>query len=329
MSATPSATRTSLEVGVADASGSDVSLDVVTIEAPNDGPTVAILGAVHGDELEGVAATRSVARHAATALRAGRLLLVPVANPLAFATRTRTTPSDGGNLARCFPGSVDGSDTERMADVLTRHVIARCDLLIDLHSAGAAYSMPVFVGCVGGDTEPARRSAAAATVFGAPLGWQHAVMNPGRSLSAALDLGIPGVYVEGGGGGALVGAELAIYVDGVLDVLGHLGNIAPRPPRPPTTRWVIGGDGDVDASLSTTTAGWCVTAVAAGDGVAAGDLIAEIVDADADVVERISAPKDATVMMLRRHAEVAAGDGVVMLGPPVTSSDGQGAAIPP
>jgi predicted deacylase len=251
-------------------------------------------------------------------LAAGRLLVVPVANPPAFAARTRTTPSDGANLARCFPGRPDGNDTERIADVLAGQVIAPADLLIDLHSAGAAYSMPVFVGCVGGDGAVAERSVAAATVFGAPLGWQHAVMNPGRSLSVALDLGIPGIYVEGGGGAALVGAEVACYVDGVLDVLATGGQLAARPPRPPTSRWVIGGDGDVDASLSTPVAGWCVTAVAAGDSVVEGQVIAEVIDGDAEVAARVVAPRDATVMMLRRHAEVAAGDGIAMLGP-VTS----------
>lgn len=300
------------------AAGADVTLELVTVESGVDGPTVAILGAVHGDELEGVAAARTVIRHAAAGLIAGRLLVVPVANPLAFAARTRTTPSDAANLARCFPGRADGTATERIADLLTREVIAPADLLIDLHSAGAAYSMPVFAGCLGGDDEVARRAVAAATVFGAPLGWQHAVMNPGRSLSVALDLGIPGIYVEGGGGAALVGSELVCYVDGTLAVLAAGGNLAPRPHRPPTSRWVLGGDGDVDASLDTPVAGWCVTAVAAGDSVNAGQLIAEIIDGDAEVVGRVVASRDATVMMLRRHADVAAGDGIAMLGPPVS-----------
>ena len=191
MTAVPRVIRTMLDAG------GGVALELVAVDAAADGPTVAVLGAVHGDELEGVAASRAVARNVATALVAGRVLLVPVANPLAFSTRTRTTPSDGGNLARSFPGTAEGTDTERIADVLTRQVIAECDLLIDLHSAGVAYSMPLFVGCAGGDDEVSQRSVAAATVFGAPLGWEHAVMNPGRSLSAALDLGIPGIYVEG------------------------------------------------------------------------------------------------------------------------------------
>src|SRR4051794_4881608 len=208
--------------------GRGVAVERIAVEAAVDGPTVAILGAVHGDELEGVAASRALARIAAASLVAGRALVGPIANPLAFVARTRTTPSDGGNLARSFPGVADGGDTERIAEVLTRGVIAGSDLLIDLHSAGAAYSMPVFVGCVGGDDDVSRRSVAAATVFGAPLGWEHAVMNRCRSLSAAQALGIPAIYVEGSGGAALTRADLVTYVDGVLDVLGSYGTIADR-----------------------------------------------------------------------------------------------------
>ena len=227
---------------------------LVTIEATTDGPTVAIFGAVHGDELEGVAATRAVARHvASTRWSAGRLLLVPVANPLAFATRTRTTPSDGANLARCFPGAVDGTDTERIADVLTRNVIAGCDLLIDLHSAGVAYSMPVFAGCVGGDTELARRSVDRGDGVRRSARLAARRYEPGtQPLGGARSRASPASTSRAAEAARSLGAELATYVDGVLDVLGHYGIIAARPSRPPTSRWVIGGDGDVDASLSTT-----------------------------------------------------------------------------
>ena len=60
----------------------------------------------------------------------------------------------------------------------------------------------------------------------------------------------------------------------------------------------------------------------------AGSPIAQTkaVDADATVVERVVAPRPATVMMLRRHAQVAAGDGIVMFGPVVTVRPEQPAA---
>lgn len=311
MTADPSITTEAFDIG------DGASISVLTIRGAQPGPTVSVLGAVHGDELEGVAAARMLSVRASTTLVAGQLRIVAVANPLAFAARTRQTPADDANLARCFPGRVDGTVTEVIAHTLTERVIAGSDLLIDLHSAGVAYAMPLFVGCVGGDDSVAVRSKAAATEFGAPLAWLHAVMQPGRSLSAALALDIPGIYVEGGGGGALLRREVLHYVDGVERVLRSFGNL-PRQQSAaaPPTRWIDGGDGDVDASSHTPVDGWCLTAVEAGDEVRPGDLIAEIIDEHAEIIERIVAPERATVMMIRRRAEVVAGDGIVMYGPP-------------
>ena len=164
--------------------------------------------------------------------------------------RARRRPTGATSPAASPAGR--GIDTERIADVLDGQVIAGCDLLIDLHSAGVAYAMPVFVGCAGGDDQVSQRSVAAATAFGAPLGWVHAVMNPGRSLSAARISASPGSTSRGRRRRA-ARAEVPTYVEGVLNVLAGYGSVAPRAARPPTRRWMTGGDGDVDASLGTST----------------------------------------------------------------------------
>ncbi len=46
-----------------------------TISAQNTGPTVAILGGVHGDEYEGVIAALSLARSLPNELISGRVLI--------------------------------------------------------------------------------------------------------------------------------------------------------------------------------------------------------------------------------------------------------------
>jgi len=283
---------------------------VTSLVGAADGPTVALLGGVHGDELEGILAVRTLCLRLAGALTAGRVLAVAVANPPAHAAASRTSPVDGGNLARSFPGTPDGTVTERIADALTTHVIRPADLLVDLHSAGQHYAMPFFAGYCLPDGE------APAHAFGAPLVWAHEGVNPGRSLAAAADHGVAAIYVEGSGGAALRKSEVDGYVDGVLRVLASLGmTAAPAAPAPPS-RVVHGGDGDVDSSVAASVDGWCVTAVSAGDTVSAGDPVADIVDAEGRVAERIAAPHDGVVMMLRRTAAVTAGTGIVMLGPP-------------
>jgi N2-acetyl-L-2,4-diaminobutanoate deacetylase len=292
----------------------DVELEMARVVGEHDGPTLALLGGVHGDELEGIAAVRMLLSALEPATLRGEVRAVAVANPPAFEARTRCSP-DGGNLARAFPGDAEGSVAEQAAQLLTEHVIAGADLLIDLHSAGSAYAMPWFVGYVSLPDAPSPKAAAAAGVFGAPLRWEHDSINPGRSLSAALELGVPALYVECSGGSALRRDEVVGSVDGVRRVMRSLGMLDEPAPDASPGLLLVGGTGDVDRSVSCTATGWCLTAVQAGDRVEPGALVAEILGADGTVVEQIRAPVGGTVMLLRRHAEVEAGDGIAMFGP--------------
>jgi uncharacterized protein len=298
-----------LDVSLLDV-GDGVQVEVCELRGAADGPTVALLGGVHGDELEGVLTVRSVLRLlSGTGLPAGRIRAVAVSNPPAHAAESRTSPLDDGNLARSFPGSPQGTITERIAAALASEVILGADLLIDLHSAGANYAMPFFAGYCDPSGAPYAMS------FAAPLVWEHHGVNPGRSLAVAASQGTPAIYVEGSGGAALVRSEVDGYRGGVLRVLHSLG-LVPTAPVAPAPRWVIrGGDGDVDSSVAAEVSGWCVTAVAAGDVVRAGDPIADVVGLDGAVLQAVTAPHDGIVMMLRRRAVVGPGTGIVMLGP--------------
>ena len=289
----------------------EATLEIAELAGPGDGPTVALLGGVHGDELEGIAAVRAICGYLGSGevSWSGRVRAVAVANPPAHAAFHRTSPVDGGNLARSFPGDPSGTVTQRLADTLTHRVIDGADLLIDLHSAGLNYAMPFFAGY----SDP--KGAPAAHTFGAPLVWAHDTLNPGRSLTTASELGVPSIYVEGGGGGALRRWELHGYRDGVLRVLASLGMLT-FPEKTGPQRILRGGDGDVDSSVAASVTGWCVTAVRAADAVRRGELIAEVIGSDGGVRQEVVAPHDGTVMMLRRRAQVVPGDGIVMLGPP-------------
>jgi N2-acetyl-L-2,4-diaminobutanoate deacetylase len=294
--------------------GDGFALDIHEVTGGEPGPVLAVLGGVHGDELEGVTATRILLRHLRNGGFRGTVRAVPVCNPAAFTARQRSSPVDGANLARVFPGAPDGTVTQRIAHVLTTQVISGASMLIDLHSAGAAYEMPVFAGYVAGtpDEDLARE---ACRVFAAPFLWEHVGTNPGRSLSTAADLGVPAIYVEGSGGGGLVGSDLDTYVGGVLRVMRLLGMTvtAPEAEAPPTL--LTGGDGNTDAQLACSVAGFCVTRVRSGAEVTRGAVVADILDDEGNAAEQIRSPQEGTVMMLRRLATVRPGDGIVMLGP--------------
>src|SRR5690606_24383501 len=76
----------------------------------------------------------------------GRVIALPVANPMAYAVGQRCTPQDGGNLNRSFPGDAQGSLTSRWARFLWDRFLCQGDRLIDLHSGGTAYAFETVAG---------------------------------------------------------------------------------------------------------------------------------------------------------------------------------------
>lgn len=103
-----------------------------------DGPTLGISALIHGDEIVGLEVIRRLIASTDPAALRGRLMLLPVANPLAFEALTRNTPLavEVGNLNRVFPGDAAGDLVGRLAAALTREFIGPITHLIDLHGGG-------------------------------------------------------------------------------------------------------------------------------------------------------------------------------------------------
>ena len=70
---------------------------------------VLLTGGVHGDEYEGPIALAKLIRALDLSKLSGRLIVVPAVNYPAFLAGTRTSPIDGVNLNRTFPGRRDGT----------------------------------------------------------------------------------------------------------------------------------------------------------------------------------------------------------------------------
>ena len=115
-------------------SGLQVQIPVHVYRSPHPGPVVFITAAIHGDEVNGTGALWHLLRDADFRLVRGSLIVVPVANPLAFDRHSRYLP-DRRDLNRCFPGRTDGSLASRLARLLFDEIVMRSDVGIDLHSA--------------------------------------------------------------------------------------------------------------------------------------------------------------------------------------------------
>ena len=109
-------------VRLADGSWLTVPVKVAVGNRPR--PRLVALAGVHGDEPEGMLSLLDFWDTCDPGRLQGTVILVPVANPPAFAAHQRRSPLDGLDLNRTFPGKADGTPSERLAYRLLHEVIA-------------------------------------------------------------------------------------------------------------------------------------------------------------------------------------------------------------
>jgi hypothetical protein len=181
-----------------------------------DGPTVAIVGTVHGDEPLAAEVVRRIVQRLVDDELMGTVLAVPVMNPLAFESYTRHTPIDGMNLNRVFPGRQRGSVSDQMAFALQKQVLERADALIDLHTG--SYQFTCDYAYAIGSPDFARHFGSAAVITRPAI--------PGSSAQQLVDRGKVAVIAEFGGGGHRDDAVAEEAVEGALNSLRALGVLA-------------------------------------------------------------------------------------------------------
>ena len=281
-----------------------------------DGPHVALIGGVHGCEYSSIAAVTRFMSELDTSELTGSITAVPIVSMESFRQRSPfVVPADGKNLNRSFPGSHDGTYTDRLARSIFEQVIEPADVLLDLHGGDMVEALEPFAIY---DASPhEERSHAIALAFGLPYVVRQERDESGlggMTSSAAAAAGIPAVIAEAGGCGQLEEAATSMLVEGVRNVLRHL-KMLPGEPSPPRSR-VVGKFIWSRASQD----GWWQPAVAAGDEVGEGRLLGTLSNLYGDVLEELYAPRDGVVLFLTTSPAVSTGGPLLGLGADITSS---------
>lgn len=288
-------------------------LPLLYVTGQTPGPTLVVTASVHGDEYEGIEAIPQVFQQVEPAQVRGKLVMAPVCNMPAYEAATRSSPLDGLNLARVFPGDPKGTVTQRIAYWMREKLLRHADFYIDLHSGGVAYNIPTLIGYVHDDGDLGQRSQAGARAFGAPVLWGHPLpVAPGRTVSAATDLGVPWLYTEAPGGGYARPDDVACFVQGVINVMRWLEMLDGAPQPRPMTHHLF-GDGNLDQVIDATAAGFFRAEVNLLDPVTAGQRLGVVRDLFGQVVQEVTADQDGVVIMLRRFHRVHVGDGLAQI----------------
>jgi uncharacterized protein len=214
------------------ANGTHLTLPLLEITGSQPGPTVGLCASIHGDEHTGVEVIyRFVQGFDAAGLK-GRLLIMPVANPLGFEAISRNTPMDMLDINRQFPGDKDGWLTQQMAHVVAQQFLTKVDYLLDFHAGGLLPTVD-YVYIL--NHEEMSRS------FGSKLLYRpdpslSGTVYGGTSSSLAQEMGCKAMTIELGGGIVDQGEYVNRGVTGIYNVLHTIGVVPGAPaPRPKQT----------------------------------------------------------------------------------------------
>jgi hypothetical protein len=287
------------------ATGLPLRIALHDIRGESPGPTVGITASVHGDEVPAVEAVRRLLAGIEPADVAGRLLVAPLVNPLAFQSHTRHTPQDMQNLNRVFPGDPNGWLSEQLGRVFVDSFLGDLDVLLDLHAGGALSTV---------DYAYIDNDEALSRSFNTPILYRGPGYE-GTLSGEAVKRGIKCVVTEFGGG--LLADD--VYIErtraGLRNALRHVGLLAGEV-EDFGPKVVI----DELAVIRPHHGGLLVPNVTVdqlGDTVAGGSLLGTVYNAQTfEKLEEIRAPFEHSLLVLLRGVttRIEAGEYAYMIG---------------
>jgi predicted deacylase len=205
----------------------DINIPVEVIRGKQDGPTLFVSAAVHGDELNGVEVCKRLLDLRQLKDISGTLLVIPIVNVFGFNNLSRYLP-DRRDLNRSFPGSPNGSLASRLAHVFMTEIVSKATHGIDLHT-GAVHRRNLAQIRAEIDHQETLELAEA---FGIPVIIKSNVRD-GSLRQAVLERDVPMLLFEGGEALRFDDRVIKVALDGIVSVMYRIGmlDLQKRPPR--------------------------------------------------------------------------------------------------
>jgi N-alpha-acetyl-L-2,4-diaminobutyrate deacetylase len=303
-----------------DASAWGALMIPITVIRNGGGSTALLTGGNHGDEYEGPLALFDLANSLAAEAIKGRVIIIPAMNYPAFRAGLRTSPIDKGNLNRSFPGSPDGTITQKIADYFQRTLLPMADYVLDFHSGGRTLNfLPFAAAHILPDKKQEERCFEAVKAFGAPYSVKMLEIDAvGMYDTAAEAQGCLFVTTELAGGGTSTPRTVAIARRGVRNFLAHcrIIDVAVEPSEtvwldmPSDECFVFSEDDGVFEAL-----------VELGDAVSAGEPVARVYTVGRTGIPPIEYRAKMDGVFVARHFPglIRAGDCVAVVASPLMS----------
>jgi predicted deacylase len=278
--------------------GSYLSMPAVVISDGSHSPRMVLVSGQHGDEWNGPWILHQLTAMVKPDQVRGTLVILPLANPLAFNERSRVAALDGIDLNRTYGSDHPRKPTEHLGMILWELIFSKTDYLIDLHSAGPGVYLPF-------SATPNRKDLEFARALN--LAYIHTPNTTKTDflVDACQRSGIRAVLIEVGGGRALDHQYHQTVTDGLLNVMKEVGILAGDPTKG-TEPYIF----EHKYILSAPCAGFFSPSVKLGQKVRKGDHIGVVTPLLTGSEVKIQSPRDGLVLYLRREPAIEEQDSI-------------------
>lgn len=269
-----------------DGIGIPILVPVLIARGKQDGPTLGLTAAIHGDELNGIRVIQRLFKELPIESLKGTVIGVPVLN-IPGALRHQRHYSDNKDLNRIMPGKAKGFESQYYAYQILNKLVKHFDYLIDLHTASFGRINSYYV----------RANLKIPTVAEmARLQSPQIILDvpdtDGTLRGAAMDMKIPSITIEVGNPNRFQKGMIRSGLTGVFNWMSHL-EMVQEPIEEPTEPTIL-----CESSfwLYTETGGILDVLPELVQRVKTGQKVAYVRDVFGDVQATYTAPHDGVII---------------------------------
>ena len=295
------------------ATGEPIRFPTGTVYGVEDGPTLVVLGGMHGSEYAGIEAAIRLFNEVDPTKLKGTLKVGMIYNLPAFLNYSiGVVPHDGTNPMYTFPGSPVGTYSEAMAYYFDQEFLSKADYYVEMHGGDIPEALiPFTVWPVTGDEEVDAKSKELATVYNLPLVVTLSVPETGFLQKSGFGVmamrGKPAINAECGQQGILNMEEVETQLVGLRNILIHLrmtsGQIVDTVKRTFSHGWT---------HVSSEVVGMWYPKVSLSEQITKGQVVGVVRDYFGQDIVEVKAPRDGLVAEIRTSPVARIGD--VLLG---------------
>lgn len=284
-------------------SHSAIDISITVARATEPGPTLLLMGGLHGDEINGSEIVRRLIEKDLHVPTIGTTICIPIINVYGFIHFSRYVP-DGKDVNRSFPGNRNGSLASRMAYYLTRDILPIIDYGVDFHTGGADRTNYPQIRCMMKD----EKNIELADAFHAPF-TLDSKFRPKSLRQIANKYGKHILVYEGGESARFDEYAIKEGISGTMRLMKHLG-MREHAERAPYENLIIKNSSWVRAKKS----GTFLTVVKSGDVIKKNQILGSINDPFGGFKTKITSSVNGYVIGLNHNPIVHQGDALMHLG---------------